>query len=470
MFKKIAVYLLIVVIALGGLNVSFAQEKDFSDVNNTDWYYDAVMTLATKGIISGYDDGTFKPSEKVQRDAFSTMMVKTLNLGLEKPSKAWFEDVDKNHWAYKYVETSKYYMTGYSSNGEYYFKPSENAVREDMAVALVKALKYDTSGNLDSLNKFVDADEISSNLKDYVATAIKHGLMSGSPVEGGFKFAPQSDLTRAETAALLMNLIKTEKVVISDEEKVTFDKMDDSKYQDDKENEKKDEEYSDVDPSEKLAQIEAIVKDDHIVLEWSQPNPKGFQGYKIVASQSDRSPKYPENGYLKYITDYGSQRIEIKPYTAYKNGDFSVFTPGQKYFFSITTFYDDGKYYGRTEDAVMPGQAKEIGEHEAPKVEAIVEKGRIILKWDQIDHPLFEGYKVVAAQNDKSPIYPENGYLQWIPDKYKTSTEIWTGTEYYEGDFDKFKAGEKVYVSVTAVYQDKKIRGNAVLVEVPAYE
>lgn len=471
MFKKIAIYLLIIVMTLGTVSPSFAESKSFSDVNSMDWYFEAVMTLAGKGIISGYDDGTFKPLENVHRDAFATMMVKSLNLNLEKPSSASFEDVEKSHWAYKYVETSKYYMTGYVSNGKYYFKPSNNAVREDMAVALVKALKYDISGNESHLEKFIDADEISSNLKDYVATAVKHGLMSGSPVDGGFEFSPQSDLTRAETAALLMNLIKSEKVEVADEEKVTFDNMEPSEAKDDKKEEDKEDVKSDqVDPSEKLAQIEAIVKDDRIVLEWSQPTHSGFKGYKVVASQSDTSPIYPDNGYLKYITNYDTQRIEIKPYTGYKNGDFSVFKPGEKYYFSITTLYNDGKYYGRTEDAIMPGVVEEIGEHIAPKVEAYTEKGKIVLKWEQIDHPLFEGYKVVAAQNDSTPIYPENGYLQWIPDKYKTATEIWTGSEYYEGDFSKFKPGEKVYVSVTAVYQDRKVRGNAILIEVPSYD
>jgi len=470
MFKRITVLLLIVIFSMSGLGMTYAEEKNFSDVKDSDWYYDAVKTLAESGIISGYDDGSFKPLENVNRDAFATMMVKTLDLSLEKPSKAWFEDVEKNHWAYKYVETSKYYMTGYVSNGAYYFRPEDNAVREDMAVALVKALKYDINGNSEYLEKFVDADDISTNLKEYVATAVKHGLMSGSPVDGGFKFSPQSDLTRAETAALLMNLIKTEKIVVSDEEKVTFD-LDEpaSEKNEDKEN-KDDKKDSDIDPSEKLAQIEAIVKDDHIVLEWSKPSSVGFKGYKVVASQSDSSPKYPENGSLKYITDYGTRRIEIKPYTGYNNGDFSSFKPGEKYYFSITTFYEDGNYFGRTEDAVMPGEEVEIGEYITPKVEAYAEKGKIVLKWDQIDHPLFDGYKVVASQNDSQPIYPENGYLQWIPDKYKTSTEIWTGNEYYEGDFSKFNPGEKVYVSVTAVYKDKKIAGNAVRIEVPDYD
>ena len=35
--------------------------KAFTDVPANQWYAKAVMTLAGKGVISGYPDGTFKP-------------------------------------------------------------------------------------------------------------------------------------------------------------------------------------------------------------------------------------------------------------------------------------------------------------------------------------------------------------------------------------------------------------------------
>lgn len=97
MLKKVLVFVLIAIMALGNVSgVTYAETKDFSDVKTDDWYYDAVKTLSSEGIISGYDDGTFKPLENVHRDAFATMMVKTLNLELEKkPSSPWFEDVEK---------------------------------------------------------------------------------------------------------------------------------------------------------------------------------------------------------------------------------------------------------------------------------------------------------------------------------------------------------------------------------------
>jgi len=437
------------------------EEKNFTDVAEEDWFYEAVQKLAHEGIISGFDDGSFKPMENVTRDAFATMMVKTLDLDLEKPDSAWFKDVEKDHWAYKYVETSKYYMTGYSSGSSYYFMPDDKAVREDMAVALVKALKYDIDGNLDYLDTFTDADKISDKLKDYVATAVKHDLMSGSPSGDAFVFNPQSDLTRAETAALLMKLMKVEKVVVDDIEKVTFDNMKEPDKADEQNNEEP------ISNDEKTSQIESIVKDDRIVLEWSKVNPSGFKGYKVVASASNASPTYPNDGYFKYITDINTNRIEIEPYAGYSGGDIDVFKPNEKYYFSITTLYEDGNYYGRTENGVMPGQVVEIKDYQTPKVEAFVDDGRILVKWDKIDHPYLDGYKVVASQGDTTPAYPENGYLKWITDTNVTSYEIKPDTSYSGGDFKKFKSGENFYISITAVYKDRKIPGNSIKVVMP---
>ncbi len=464
MFKRIFIMVTILSVLVGTIGLSsFAEEKNFNDVKTTDWYYEAVKTLSGKGIISGYDDGTFKPLESVNRDAFATMMVKTLDLKLETPSQAWFEDVSKDNWAYKYVESSKYYMTGYISGDDYYFKPEAPAVREDMAVALVKALKYETDGNLKYLETFEDADSISDNLKDYVATAVKYKLMSGSPEGDKIYFNPQSDLTRAETAALLMNLIKQEKVVVEEAEKVTFDNMD-KKEGKDKENNSSDPSISD---SEKTAQIEAIVKDDRIVLEWSKVDSQGFDGYKVVASQYDSTPTYPDNGSLMFISDIDKNRIEIKPYAGYNNGDFNHFEPGTKYYFAITTFYGDERYVGRTEDGVMPGDKQEIEDYVQPKVTAFADDDRVYVKWDKIDHPLLDGYKVVASKKDGTPIYPEDGYLRWITDKNTTSYEIKPNTQYSNGDFEKFESGESYYFTITAVYKDKKIAGNAVKVKMP---
>jgi hypothetical protein len=51
------------------LNIKYKEEKvmRFKDVPETHWCYKAIEELAEKGILNGYEDGTFKPDAPVTR-------------------------------------------------------------------------------------------------------------------------------------------------------------------------------------------------------------------------------------------------------------------------------------------------------------------------------------------------------------------------------------------------------------------
>lgn len=57
----------IVVGILIGSGIAFAATKVFTDVPEDTWYTDAVESLADKGIVEGYPDGTFGPGRNVNR-------------------------------------------------------------------------------------------------------------------------------------------------------------------------------------------------------------------------------------------------------------------------------------------------------------------------------------------------------------------------------------------------------------------
>jgi len=196
----------------------------FIDLSDSHWAYIAVSDLYDRGIIVGYADNSFKPNVEVTRSQFATMLSKTLSLESDTKTET-FEDVPKKRWDFEAVEAAKSYLTGYQKdNGDMFFYGERSAVREDMAVALVKALDLEVVSNDNKLEDvFDDYEKISENLRDYVYTAYKEGIMIGS----NGQFNPQDSLTRAEAAALLEKVIeKTEKVVIddtNDEDKVVVD-------------------------------------------------------------------------------------------------------------------------------------------------------------------------------------------------------------------------------------------------------
>ena len=87
--------------------------KVFADVPANQWYANAVMTLAGKGIISGYPDGTFKPNAPITRAEFVTMAMNFANA--EKGTACSFPDVPQNMWYYGAIAgaTQNGWISGY---------------------------------------------------------------------------------------------------------------------------------------------------------------------------------------------------------------------------------------------------------------------------------------------------------------------------------------------------------------------
>ncbi len=192
--------------------------RGFSDLPSSHWAYDTVMEMVELGVLSGYPDGTFRPNNTISRAEFAKIMVMTLDLQTARPSTPSFADVDRSHWAYEVVESAKTYLTGYRNNatGSMTFMPNNVAVREDVAVAIVKAMDLgDASSNMTLLNQFSDQSQISPGLRSHVAIAVEKGFMRGTNVG----FEPQKALTRAEACTLLSRLIQR---TDSGVEKITF--------------------------------------------------------------------------------------------------------------------------------------------------------------------------------------------------------------------------------------------------------
>ncbi|MBN2795021.1 MAG: S-layer homology domain-containing protein [Clostridia bacterium] len=442
MLKRVISMLLILVLMASTFVYAEGEEntenqgKVFSDVNEGDWFYTAVMTMSEYGIISGYPDGTFKPNNPVLREEFAVMMVKALKLDIKEPSNT-FIDVAEGYWANKWIETAMPYLTGWSRNGDVVFKPQDHAVREDMAVALVKALNKPLDDSMSYvLDSFEDKNEISSNLRNHMASAVYNNLMSGYEIDGLKYLKPMDTLTRAQAAALLMSVIKEEKIVFDDEKIVL---------------------------SEGEFNLDYTTIDGGVSLTWDYETEQTVSGYKVVASKSDITPVYPENGYAKYVQ---TKEAKIYNYDSYNSGDFLKFEPGETYYISITALVSDDKVSSNTIEVTMPAAVNEEG-MEAVLTATAIDDG-FKLNWSEINMSGLQGYKVVASRSDSTPMYPDNGYAKWITDLSNRSAEIKVGTYYSSGDMEGgFKAGETYYVAITAVYNSGKVSSNVIQLTMP---
>lgn len=178
----------------------------FKDLVSSHWAYGSVSAMVGYGILKGYSDGTFRPSNQINRAEFSKIMA--MALGMEEDVSPWptFSDVTVDNWAYPYIETVRNCMTGYSKNGKIYFQPQSPALREDVAAAIVRAMGLENSiVDLSILDKFADKASINSSLKTLVAICVKNGFMQGT-TKG---FEPKKAITRAEASVLLKRLMET---------------------------------------------------------------------------------------------------------------------------------------------------------------------------------------------------------------------------------------------------------------------
>lgn len=200
--KKAVSFLLSIIFVLSSINMVFADNGDFFlDVPTSHWAYQYIKEMTNRGILSGYNENEFGPEDNITRAQFAAIMCRAASLDTDNVSATSYVDVAPSDWFAQYVETAKYYLSGYISDGKKYYKPNENAVREDIAVALVKLKGYSTTDyNEEELKaKFTDWQSISQDARKYIYSAIKNSLISGYEDN---TFRGQASITRAEAATL----------------------------------------------------------------------------------------------------------------------------------------------------------------------------------------------------------------------------------------------------------------------------
>lgn len=196
MKRIVSVILAVSTILANSVVIAKEYPQKFWDVSKDHWAFEYIADLADRGVINGYDDGSFKPSKTVSRAEWAKMMVDAAGV-VVNDNRTNFTDM-ANHWANKYVNAAKNYLTGYKDGS---YRPDQAATREDVTVAMVKLKGYDLSEvDYSNLSKFKDNDSISNYTKAYVAVALAKDLISGFEDN---TFRGQATLTRAEAATLL---------------------------------------------------------------------------------------------------------------------------------------------------------------------------------------------------------------------------------------------------------------------------
>jgi hypothetical protein len=119
----------------------------FGDVSNPErWYAQAINYMAQYNTISGFEDGEFKPANNMTRAEFVAVLSRIMYDDLTEVSSKTFSDVEKDHWALKYIHSAHAngWISGY---GDDEFRPNQPITRAEVMVVLnmVFGRELDTS-------------------------------------------------------------------------------------------------------------------------------------------------------------------------------------------------------------------------------------------------------------------------------------------------------------------------------------
>lgn len=147
----------------------------FSDIAGH-WGEASILEAAEKRLVTGYPDGTFRPDQAVTRAEFLVMLVRTLGLegGLE--ALPFVDEGKIGSWAKEAVATAvqKGIVVGYEDGS---FRPDAPITRAEMAVMLAKALGLKDQAEVRT--GFADGHEIPAWAKDAAEALRQQGIVQG---------------------------------------------------------------------------------------------------------------------------------------------------------------------------------------------------------------------------------------------------------------------------------------------------
>ncbi|MFF2018439.1 S-layer homology domain-containing protein, partial [Paenibacillus sp. NPDC058177] len=182
---------------------------EFLDVVNH-WAKDAINDMGSRMVIDGTGNGLFSPDRDITRAEFAAILVRGLGLKLENNSTV-FSDVKTSDWSSSAINTAYAYqlISGFEDGK---FRPNDKITREQamtilsraMAITGLKATLSTRSEDI-SLRSFEDASNVSGWAQSSVADSVQAGLISGRSTT---ELAPKSFISRAEVATIIQRLLQ----------------------------------------------------------------------------------------------------------------------------------------------------------------------------------------------------------------------------------------------------------------------
>ena len=181
----------------------------FSDVKESDWYYETVKYVCSAGIMNGVESDKFVPASPLTR----AMLVTILYRAEGSPrisSDSKFSDVEITDWyGAAVIWASENSIVNGVSDTE--FAPNNNITREQIATILYRyanSKNYDTTQGSVATKEFEDIDTVSPWAMAGIEWAVGTKLINGKTAT---TVNPLDNATRAEAATIIMRFIENNK-------------------------------------------------------------------------------------------------------------------------------------------------------------------------------------------------------------------------------------------------------------------
>ena len=217
-----AVLTVIFLLAMSGL----ASADTWTDISDATWQ-SAYHVSATGAftMAQGYPDHTFRPDQAVTRGQFAKMVADGLDIPLADPATPSFSDVPRDFIFYQYIEgiVADGIISGYPDGT---FRPSDNMVRQQTDTILglwlsqgemaalggiqgtdglyVSLAAWYAAEGEDVLRPFADQAQVEPVHRSAMGYLVMRGVVLGSSSGENTYLTPLSELTRAQALAMIL--------------------------------------------------------------------------------------------------------------------------------------------------------------------------------------------------------------------------------------------------------------------------
>lgn len=177
--------------------------KSYKDVDQTQWYHNAVDYVLGNDLMKGTGKTTFSPDATLTRGMVVTVLGRMAGVKTSDYTGTSFSDVKAGSWYAPYVQwaSKQGLVKGYEDGT---FKPEQNVTREEMVTMLFRC--WQSEGNtwktdVAALNAYKDSAKVSSWALPAMRWAAANGVVNGV---GDSMLEPQGQATRAQFAKIIM--------------------------------------------------------------------------------------------------------------------------------------------------------------------------------------------------------------------------------------------------------------------------